>query len=66
MKWQTIYKTSNPQRVEIVKAILIEKGFNPIIINKKDSSYLLGMLELQVNEEEVLRGIREVEKIKFE
>ena len=66
MKWQTIYKTENQQRAEMVKSILKEKGFNPVVINKKDSAYLFGLMEVQVNVEEVLEAIRELEKIKFE
>ena len=66
MSWKAVYKTENQQRAEIVKAILEEKGFSPIIINKKDSAYLFGLMEVQVNVEEVLRAIRIVEEIKFE
>ena len=66
MKWQTIYKTENQQRAEMVKTILEEKGFQPVVINKKDSAYLFGLMEVQVNVEEVLEAIRELEKIKFE
>ena len=66
MKWEVVYKTENPQRAEIVKSILEEKGFQPIIINKKDSAYLFGVLEVKVNQEEVLRALREIENIKFE
>ena len=66
MGWKTVYKSENPQRAEIVKAILEEKGFTPIIINKKDSAYLFGLMEIQVNVEEVLRAIRVIEEIKFE
>jgi len=66
MKWQTVFKTENPQRAEIVKAILEEKGFQPVIINKKDSAYLFGLMEVQINSEEVLLAIRVIEEIRFE
>lgn len=66
MSWKTVYKTENPQRSEIVKSILEEKGLNPVIINKKDSAYLFGLMEIQVNVEEVLSAIRIIEEIKFE
>lgn len=66
MKWQTVFKTENPQRAEIVKAILIEKGLQPIIINKKDSAYLFGLMEVQVSADEILKSIRIIENIKFE
>lgn len=66
MSWKTVYKTENTQRAEIVKAILAEKGLSPVIINKKDSAYLFGLMEVQVNVEEVLTAIRVIEEIKFE
>lgn len=66
MSWKTVYKTENPQRSEIVKSILEEKGLSPVIINKKDSAYLFGLMEVQVNVEEVLSAIRIIEEIKFE
>ena len=66
MSWKTVYKTENIQRAEMVKSILEDKGCNPIIINKKDSAYLLGLLEIQVSENELLKAIHEIEKINFE
>lgn len=66
MKWKTVYNTENVLRAEIVKSILEEKGFNPVLINKKDSSYLFGLMEIQVSVEEVLESLRIIEKIKFE
>jgi len=66
MSWKTVYKTENSQRAEIVKAILAEKGLSPVVINKKDSAYLFGLMGVQVNVEEVLTAIRIIEDIKFE
>lgn len=66
MKWKTVYNTENVLRAEMVKSILEEKGFNPVLINKKDSSYLFGLMEIQVSVEEVLESLRIIEKIKFE
>ena len=66
MKWESIFETENPQRAEIVKSILEKKGFQPVIINKKDSAYLFGLMQIQVSQEEVLLAIKELEDIKFE
>ena len=66
MKWETIFETDTSQRAEIVKSILEKKGFKPVIINKKDSAYLFGLMQIQVSQEEVLLVIRELENIKFE
>lgn len=66
MSWKTIYKTGNSVHAEIVKSILTEKGLSPVLINKKDSAYLFGTIEVQVNVEEVLTAIRLIENIRFE
>ena len=52
MSWKTVFKTENPQRAEIVKSLLEEKDLHPILLNKKDSAYLFGLMEVQVNEVE--------------
>lgn len=67
-KWQKVYETGNLVRANIVKNILTEKGLNPIILNKKDSSYNdFGQYEIHVNGEEVIKAIKIIEdEIVFE
>lgn len=66
MKWQTVYQTENLQRAEIVKSVLEEKGLKPVLINKKDSAYLFGLMEVQVSVEGVIMSIRIIEGLRFE
>lgn len=66
MKWQTVFKTQNPLHAEMVKSILTEKGLSPVLVNKKDSSYLFGVVEVQVSADEVLLAIKMIESIRFE
>jgi hypothetical protein len=46
--WVKIYSTSANYKAELLKGLLMGKGINAIIINKQDSSYLFGELELYV------------------
>jgi hypothetical protein len=62
-----VYRSSNPYRVEIVKAKLEEFDINAVLLNKKDSNYHFGSYEVCVSPDQVLKSIKLLEKeIKFE
>ena len=46
--WVKIYTTAANYKAELLKGLLMENGINAIIVNKQDSSYLFGELELYV------------------
>ena len=54
--WASIYSSSQEHVVTIAKDILEENNIASIIINKKDSSYLFGEIELFVKNENVIRA----------
>ncbi len=65
--WVTVYETGILVRIEIVKGILENEGFEVVILNKKDSNYLFGNYELMVKKEQALRAINIINnEIKFE
>ncbi len=65
--WQCIYKTEKSYRAEIIKSILEEKGFSAVVVNKKDTNYHFGQLEVHVNRDHVIRSIKIIEdEIKFD
>ncbi len=65
--WETVYESDVLVRVEIVKGILENEGFEVVRLNTKDSSYLIGTYELKVKNENVLKAIQIIEnEIKFE
>lgn len=65
--WKAIYKTENPIRAEIVKDILENKGFNPIMINKKEFVSQVGSYEIMVMHDELLRAKKTIEdEIRFD
>ena len=54
--WVKIYSTSANYKAELLKGLLLENGINAIIVNKKDSSYLFGELELYVMSDDAIQA----------
>jgi Zn-dependent membrane protease YugP len=46
--WEKILTTDGQSKSEISKMVLENHGVQAVIMNKKDSSYLLGVFELYV------------------
>jgi hypothetical protein len=51
-QWVKIFITANPVQAEISKQMLEEHGVAAVVINKQDSSYRFGQVELYVHESE--------------
>ncbi len=60
--WQKVYSSSQEHRIEIVKAVLLDQDIPSVVINKKDSAYLFGELELYVHADKVLRAKQIINK----
>jgi hypothetical protein len=54
--WVCIYSTNVMYSAEIAKDILIGNNIDAVIINKKDSNYMFGALEVYVERDDVIRG----------
>jgi len=54
--WVKIYSSTLVNDIEILKAVLADYAINAIDINKKDSSYLFGEIEVYVNHNDVLKA----------
>lgn len=48
--WTKIYTTSNPIAAELAKQVLEENGIEAVILNKQDSSYHFGEVQVLVPE----------------
>jgi len=44
--WQEVFSTSQPWQAEMAKQILEENGIDAVVINRKDSSYLFGEINV--------------------
>ena len=65
--WQPVFKDERQHRAEIVKSVLKDADIAAVVVNKKDSAYGFGILEVRVQPDDVLRAIKIVkEDIKFE
>lgn len=47
--WTLVYSTDKAYEAEIAKAVLAENGIEAIEINRKDSSYIFGEIDLYVD-----------------
>ena len=54
--WVNIYSSTQANDIEIMKAVLADNDILTIDINKKDSSYLFGEIEVYVNRNDALKA----------
>ncbi len=66
--WQKVFATDQIHRAEIVKSVLTDHQMNPVLINKKDSSYHnFGEIEIHVTAEYFQKALHIIENdINFE
>lgn len=62
LNWKKIYSTNKPTQAEILKECLKEQGIECVLMNKQDSSYLIGEIELFVPEEDEIKAIQIIQK----
>jgi hypothetical protein len=54
--WVCIYSTNISYKAEIAKELLMENDIDAVVINKQDSNYLFGSLEVYVERDNAVRG----------
>jgi len=54
--WVLIHRTDMMHKAEIIKAILVDCEINCVIVNKKDSSYLFGDIEIYVHANDAVQA----------
>ena len=52
--WVLIYETDKNFEIEIIRGMLEEHGIDAVIVNKKDSAYLIRNFELYVSRDDVM------------
>lgn len=52
--WVNIFSTPKAYLAEIAKDVLYEEGIAAVIINKQDSTYLFGEVELYVERDDAI------------
>lgn len=61
VNWISVYSSKFIYKVEIVKAVLSNNNIKSVIVNKQDSSYLFGDIELHVHPDDALRAMQIIE-----
>jgi hypothetical protein len=59
--WQKVYTTDLHYRAEIVKAVLAEHDIQAVVVDKQDSAYHFGHIEVYVAPAQVLVAIKIIE-----
>lgn len=52
--WERIYSTNKVHMISIVRSLLQKNGIESVEINKQDSNYAFGEIEIFVREEDVI------------
>ncbi len=60
--WSKVYSSAFEHKMEITQAVLEDEGIKSVIINKKDSFYLFGELELYVHADQVMKAKQIIKK----
>ena len=55
-QWVVIFRCTAPYKAELLKAVLEENEIPTVVINKKDSSYLFGEIEVYVTQDDVMKA----------
>jgi len=66
VNWVSIYSSKYIHKVEIVKAVLLDNNIDSVVVNKQDSAYLFGEIELHVHPDDVIQAKQILNKDKFE
>jgi ATP-dependent DNA ligase len=56
--WTLIFSCSNLAEAELMKGLLIDNDIEAVVINKKDSVYLIGDAELYVKASDALIALQ--------
>ena len=54
--WVAIYKSKHLHKIEIMKGLLADNNIEAVVVNKQDSSYLFGEIELYVKSGDVIKA----------
>ena len=54
--WVCVFSSSLLQKTELIRGLLIHNGIQSIIVNRQDSLYKFGEIELFVNKDDVVKA----------
>lgn len=66
-KWKRVFSSNHEYQAAIVEQALSKYGIACIQMNKRDSAYTIGQIEVLVSQEDVLEAINIINKeVRFE
>lgn len=63
-QWIMVYASGQLFSAEMIKAALIEKNIEAVVVNKQDSAYLFGQIEVYVNHKNHVAARHIINKLK--
>lgn len=60
-----IFSSGQPYRAEMVKQMLTDHNIQSFLVNKQDSAYKFGEVELYVNRDDVIRAKKLIHEFKY-
>ena len=65
--WQSVFTTDQVYQADIVKGVLADRGIRAVVVNKQDTVYKFGHIEVNVDRDSVLKAIKIIkEEIRWE
>jgi hypothetical protein len=58
-----IFSSSQPYKAELVKQMLVSHNIQSFLVNKQDSAYKFGVVELYVNRDNVIRAKKLIQEL---
>lgn len=62
-KWQKVYDTNLKYRAEIVKAVLADHEIPAVLVDKQDTAYHFGHIEVYVAPDDVLNAVKIIQDV---
>jgi len=59
--WVVVYTTEHAWQAELIEGVLRDQGIDCVILNKQDSLYLFGHIELYVKADDVIAAKKTLE-----
>jgi hypothetical protein len=60
-----IYSSGQPYQAEMVKQMLTDHNIQSFLVNKQDSAYKFGEVELYVNRDDVIRAKKLIQEFDY-
>jgi type III secretory pathway lipoprotein EscJ len=66
INWKCVYTTDRLDKTEAIQGLLAEENIEAVVMNKTDSAYLIGDVELYVKSEDVNKAVELIKGFKIE